>query len=217
MSHKFHKTSRKGGGEVSQDSVNIALVGVGGQGIIMLTRILGEAAFKSNLNIMGSELHGMAQRGGQVTSNVRFGDVHSPMIGKGEANVILGLEPVETYRHLDMASKDTIIITSTNPIIPFTVTSGGESYPEMDNLLSAMDECPKKLVKLDIEGLISKHHLPNIVGNMIMLGALAGAYSDLPVSSEILKEVIKENVPSKLIDKNLKAFEIGYEIGNRNK
>lgn len=202
---------------MTKASVNIALVGVGGQGIILLTRILGEAAFKSNLNIMGSELHGMAQRGGQVTSNVRIGDVHSPMIGKGEAHVIMGLEPVETYRHLNLASKNTIIITSTNPIFPFTVTSGGESYPDLDDLLSAIDECPKKLIKLDIEALVSENSLPNIVGNMIMLGALSGTYSDLPLSSEVLKETIKEFVPSKFIEENIKAFELGYEIGNRNK
>lgn len=202
---------------MNKESVNIVLVGVGGQGIILLTRILGEAAFNSDLNIMGSELHGMAQRGGQVASNVRIGDVHSPMIGNGEAHVIMGLEPVETYRHLDLASKDTIIITSTNPIFPFTVTSGGESYPGLDNLLSTLGESHKKLVKLDIERLVSENDLPNIVGNMILLGALKGAYSDLPVSVEILKETIKDNVPSKFIEENLRAFEIGYEIGNSNK
>jgi indolepyruvate ferredoxin oxidoreductase beta subunit len=215
LSHKFHKIKRKGGGKVREESVNIVLVGVGGQGIIMLTRILGEAAFNSNLNIMGSELHGMAQRGGQVTSNVRFGDVHSPMIGKGEAHVILGLEPVETYRHLNLASKDTIIITSTNPIFPFTVTSGGESYPDLEDLLSAMDECPKKIIKLDIEALVSENGLPNIVGNMMILGAMTGAYSDLPVSSEILKETIKENVPSKFIEENIRAFDLGFSQSKR--
>lgn len=200
---------------MSKDSMNLLLVGVGGQGIIMLTQILGEAAISSNLNVMESEVHGMAQRGGQVMSNIRIGDVHSPMIGKGEADVILGLEPVETYRHLDMASENTIIITSTNPIYSFTITSGEGKYPDLEILLSALGECSKKLVKLDIEKLARENNLPVIVSNIIMLGALSGAYLDLPISTDRLKETIKNYVPRKYVKENIMAFELGFESANQ--
>jgi indolepyruvate ferredoxin oxidoreductase beta subunit len=198
---------------MSKDCVNVVIVGVGGQGIILISRILEDAAFISDLNVMGSELHGMAQRGGQVQSTIRIGDAHSSMIGSGEADVILGLEPVETYRHLNLASKDTIIITSTNAIYPFTVSSGDEEYPEIDELLNGIGNCTKKLVKLDVEKLLSDNDLPNIVSSTIMLGALLGANSDFPVSTEKLKEIIR-TVPLKLVEENLRAFKVGFERAN---
>ena len=191
------------------DCTNLVIVGVGGQGIILLTRILGEAVLNSDLSVMESEIHGMAQRGGQVMSTIRIGDAHSPMIGKGEAHIILGMEPVETYRHLDLVSRDTTVVTSTNPIYPFTVTSGDEEYPDLEELLSNLSAYPKKLIKLDVEKITLDSGLPNIVSNMIMLGAILGACEDFPISSEKLKETIKQNVPSKYTDENIKAFELG--------
>jgi indolepyruvate ferredoxin oxidoreductase beta subunit len=187
------------------------IVGVGGQGIILLTKILGEAAMDSGLNVMESEIHGMAQRGGQVMSTIRIGNAHSPMIGKGEADIILGMEPVETYRHLDLASRNTTIVTSTNPVYPFTVTSGDEEYPDLEELLSNLSAYPKKFIRLDVEKITLDSGLPNIVSNMIMLGAIFGACEDFPISSEKLKETIKKNVPSKYTDENIKAFELGIE------
>lgn len=201
---------------MSKDCVNVVIVGVGGQGIILITRILEDGAFHSGLNVMGSELHGMAQRGGKVMSSIRIGNVHSSMIGSGEADVIVGLEPVETYRHLNLASKDTIIITSTNAIYPFTVTSGDERYPDLKELLKGIGSCTKRLVKLDVEEMVAENALPNIVSSTIMLGALSGAISDFPVSSEILKEIIR-TVPLKVVDENVMAFDLGYKFANSEK
>ncbi len=193
------------------DYTNLVIVGVGGQGIILISRIFGEAALSSDLNVMESEIHGMAQRGGQVMSTIRIGNAHSPMIGKGEADMILGMEPVETYRHLDLASKNTTIVTSTNPVYPFTVTSGDEKYPDVEELLSTLSGYPKKLIKLDVEKITLDSGLPNIVSNMIMLGAIFGACEDLPISPKKLKETIKQNVPLKYVDENIKAFELGMK------
>jgi indolepyruvate ferredoxin oxidoreductase beta subunit len=196
---------------MTEDCTNLVIVGVGGQGIILLTRILGEAALDSDLNVMESEIHGMAQRGGQVISTIRIGDAHSPMIGKGESDIFLGMEPVETYRHLDLVSKNTTIITSTNPVYPFTVTSGDEEYPDLEELLSNLSAYPKKLIKLDIEKITLDSGLPNIVSNVIILGAILGACEDFPISSEKLREIIKQNVPSIYEEENIKAFELGIE------
>ena len=194
---------------------NLVVVGVGGQGIILVSEILGEAALISDLNVMLSEIHGMAQRGGMVTSMIRIGDAHSPMIGSGEADMILGFEPIECYRHLDIASKNTTIVTSINSIHPFTVSVGDESYPDLEDLLSGLEGVGKKLVKLDAERMARDAELPVIVSNIIMLGALAGSCEDFPVSSEILKEAIKERVPQISVDANLKAFDLGFEEAKR--
>jgi indolepyruvate ferredoxin oxidoreductase beta subunit len=194
---------------------NLVVVGVGGQGIILVSRIVGEAALKSGLNVMVSEIHGMAQRGGMVVSMIRIGDAHSPMIGKGEADMILGFEPVETYRNMDMASEKTTIVTSINQIIPPTVIPGEESYPDLEQLLSNLENLGEKLVKLDAENIALSADLPVIVTNIILLGALAGASEDLPVSVDKLKETIKENVPSKFIEANIKAFDLGFEEARR--
>lgn len=194
---------------------NLVVVGVGGQGIILVSRIVGEAALKSGLNVMVSEIHGMAQRGGMVVSMIRIGDAHSPMIGKGHADMILGFEPVETYRNLDMASERTTIVTSINPIYPPTVSAGNEEYPDLEELLRNLEDVGKKLVKLDAEKITIDSELPVLVTNIILLGALAGACDDLPVSAEKLKETIKENVPSKFIDANIRAFDIGFKEAKR--
>ncbi|UCE75035.1 MAG: indolepyruvate oxidoreductase subunit beta [Methanomassiliicoccales archaeon] len=194
---------------------NLVVVGVGGQGIILVSRIIGEAALKSGLNVMVSEIHGMAQRGGMVVSKIRIGDVHSPMIGKGEADMILGFEPVETYRHLDMASEKTTIVTSVNPIYPHTESAGENEYPDLEGLLGNLEGIGKKLVRLDTEEMASSAGLPVIVSNIIMLGALFGACKNLPVRIDTLKETIKENVPSRFMDANIRAFELGFEEAKR--
>lgn len=200
---------------MTRDCKNIVIVGVGGQGIILLTRALGEAALSSDLNVMESEIHGMAQRGGIVMSTIRIGDVHSPMIGSGEADVILGLEPVETYRHLNLASNKTTIITSINPVYPFTVTTGDEEYPELESLLYNITTCTKKLIKLDVEKMIKDNGLPTIVGNIIIMGALFGACEDLPVTVSTIRKTMLDNIPPKLMDANFKAFELGFEEARR--
>ncbi|UCG69507.1 MAG: indolepyruvate oxidoreductase subunit beta [Thermoplasmata archaeon] len=198
-----------------ESCTNLVVVGVGGQGIILVSRIIGEAALKSGLNVMVSEIHGMAQRGGMVVSTIRIGDVHSPMIGKGDAHMILGFEPVETYRHLKMASKKTTIITSVNPIYPPAVSSEDDTYPDLDLLLKNLD-VGKRLVKLDAENLAISAKLPVIVTNIILLGALSGACKELPVSADKLKETISKNVPKRFIDENIGAFDLGFKEARRN-
>jgi len=201
---------------MTDDCLNIVVVGVGGQGIILVSRIVGEASLNSNLNVMVSEIHGMAQRGGKVISTIRIGDAHSPMIGSGEADIILGLEPIETYRYLGFASEKTTIITSTNQVFPFTVTAGKEEYPDLNELFADIKKVGKKFVKLDIEKITKKNGLPVIVGNMIMLGALSGACPEVPISPEKFKETIKQNVPLRFAEVNLKAFDIGFKEANTN-
>jgi indolepyruvate ferredoxin oxidoreductase beta subunit len=193
------------------DCENCVVVGVGGQGIILVSRIIGEAALNSGLNVMVSEIHGMAQRGGMVMGTIRIGDVHSPMMRRGQADIVLGFEPVETYRHMELFSKKTTIVLNMHPIFPFTVTSGKDAYPDMDVLVSHMKRIVGQVIELDTEKLAQAGHLPSIVSNIIMLGALLGASKDFPVPLEIFRKTIGESVPQKFTEANLSAFDLGFE------
>ena len=193
------------------ECVNCVVVGVGGQGIILVSRIIGEAALYSKLNVMVSEIHGMAQRGGMVMGTVRIGDVHSPMMRRGQADIVLGFEPVETYRHMELFSKKTTIVLNMHPVYPFTVTSGKDAYPDMDMLMSYLEQAAGQVIEMNTEKLAQAGHLPTIVSNIIMLGALSGACKDFPVSKQNFRNTIKESAPQKFADANLSAFDLGYE------
>jgi indolepyruvate ferredoxin oxidoreductase beta subunit len=113
----------------SGESLDILLAGVGGQGILLISRVLGEAAIRSGVHFVMSEVHGMAQRGGVVTSHIRLGEVHGPLISRGTADVLVALEPVESLRAIEMAGAGTTVISTTRRVIPFTVAVGGDEYP----------------------------------------------------------------------------------------
>ena len=189
---------------------NIEIVGVGGQGILLSSQVIGKAALDKGLDVYMSEVHGMAQRGGVVVTTVKLGDkVYSPLVGDGDADVILGFEPVESYRALKKASKDTWIVTNTSTIVPFTVSVGKEEYPSVDDLFDSLDRATERLVKLDAEKL-AKEAGASITQNIVMIGGLT-ATETLPLTKEEMMESIKKNVPEKFIDINIKAFEKGYD------
>lgn len=192
------------------NSVNLEIVGVGGQGILTSSQVLGKAALKKGLDVFMSEVHGMAQRGGVVVTTVKIADkVYSPLLGEGEADVILSFEPIEAYRAIDKASKDTWIVTNTSPQVPFTVSVGEEEYPDLDEMFESLDEATERLIKIDAEKLAKKAGAA-ITQNIVMVGALT-ATGALPLSKEEMLESIKDNVPEKFVDINQKAFELGYE------
>ena len=185
---------------------NIILTGVGGQGVITAANIVGKAAVKAKMNVYTSEVHGMAQRGGSVYCTVRIGDVSNPLIPYGRADVILSMEPIEALRYISYANKHTKIITDITPVIPFTVTIGGESYPKLDDVFEELQE---KAELYTIDALsIAKKAGAIITKNIVMLGAIA---ETLPFSSGILLKTIIESVPSKYRDINEKAFKEGMK------
>lgn len=192
------------------NSVNLEIVGVGGQGILTSSQVLGKAALDKGLDVFMSEVHGMAQRGGVVVTTVKIADkVYSPLLGEGEADVILSFEPIEAYRAIEKASKDTWIVTNTSPQVPFTVSVGEEEYPDVDELFDSLDEETDRLIKIDAEKL-AKEAGAAITQNIVMVGALA-ATDALPLSKEEMLGSIRDNVPEKFVDINVKAFELGYE------
>jgi indolepyruvate ferredoxin oxidoreductase beta subunit len=195
------------------DITNMLVVGVGGQGVILVSRVVGEAALRSDLSVMTNEIHGMAQRGGMVMSEIRIGEVYSPMIGKGEADQLVGLEPVETYRYSDRISRTSTVVVSPRPVYPFTVTSAREEYPEPDELLRNLESVCGTLVVIDPVIMATDAGLPALVGNMIMLGVMCRVCEDFPLSVNRIKEAIKEIVPDEFSEINISAFELGHGSG----
>ncbi|MBS3817431.1 MAG: indolepyruvate ferredoxin oxidoreductase subunit beta [Candidatus Thermoplasmatota archaeon] len=190
--------------------VNLELVGVGGQGILTSSQVIGGAALEKGLDVYMSEVHGMAQRGGVVVTTVKLGDeVYSPLVGRGEADVVLGFEPVETYRAIEQASEGTWVVTNTEPIVPFTVSVGSEDYPSIeDEIIPSLEDSTEKLITLNAQSLAEEAGAA-ITQNIVLIGALTGL-KVLPLEKEEIKDSVKDKVPEKFLEMNMEAFEKGY-------
>lgn len=184
---------------------NIVFAGVGGQGILLAAEVLGTAAVKEGYNVRVSELHGMAQRGGAVVSHVRIGEkALAPTVLEGTADVIVSFEPMEALRNIKFASQKTTILVNTTP---FKIS--GTEYPDVKKILEQVRGFTEKVVTIDAEALAKKAGTA-MAQNIVMTGALA-ATGILPVKFEILKVALRELVPAKYVDTNMRAFELGYE------
>jgi len=188
--------------------ISIVLTGVGGQGVITAANILGKAAVKAKVGVFVSEIHGMAQRGGAVVCTVRMGDVSSPLLPSGTADVLLSTEPVEALRNICYVNKKTKVISDINPIIPFTVAVGSDQYPKLDEIFKELSTYAELYT---VDALkIAKEAGAIITKNTVMLGALA-ASGVLPFKPEVLLDTILEDIPEKYKDVNKKAFEGGMK------
>lgn len=152
------------------ETKRLVFIGVGGQGNLLASRLVGEAALSLGMPVVVSEIHGMAQRGGIVESAVLLGDVTSPIVSNAEADVLIGFEPVETLRALAKCSKDTIVITNTHPLPPFTVAIGQGTYPSVDESLKLIRSKAKKVIALDGNAMAAEAG-NSLSLNMVMLGA----------------------------------------------
>jgi indolepyruvate ferredoxin oxidoreductase beta subunit len=197
-----------------KEKTSVVLTGVGGEGVVTAANLLGKAAVKAKLNVFVSEIHGMAQRGGSVNCTVRIGNVFGPLIASGTADAILSSEPVETLRYIQYSNKNTKIITSITPIIPFTVSVGMEKYPDTSLVFKELSSYGE-LYKIDAVK-IAQDAGSLVTKNIVLLGALA-AFDILPFKSEILLETIIENVPPKYREMNKKAFEGGLKAIKKNR
>jgi len=188
----------------------IQIVGVGGQGVLLASMVLGTAAMNSGHNAAMSEVHGMAQRGGSVISTLRMGDdVISPLASKGEADMILGFEPVETCRNIALGNKSTLIVMNMDPIYPSTVTAGMDSYPELDDILSSIRTVTGNVVPIGATSIAEKAGKA-VAANAVMIGA-AAAVKGFPLPKDAVKDALLSLVPEKFKDLNAKAFELGYD------
>ncbi len=186
--------------------MNIMIVGVGGQGTLLASRILGNIVIDEGYDVKVSEVHGMSQRGGSVVTYVKFGDkVYSPIIDKGEADVILAFEMLEALRALPYLKKGGKIIVNNQQMNPMPVIIGAMEYPKdiLGKLQSKVNvECIKALDLAAEAGNIK-------AVNVVLIGVLAKG-TDIAYDKWI--EVLKKTVPAKLLDINLKAFDLGYNL-----
>ena len=188
-------------------------VGVGGQGNLLASNLLGQAALSMGIPVVVSEIHGMAQRGGVVESAVLMGDVSSPIISEGEADVLVSFEPLETIRILGKCNRDTLVITNAQPLPPFTVSVGQGVYPPVDEVLDKIQMKVKNVIALHGNDLAAEAGNPLSL-NMVMLGALIGSGS-VPVTMESMKETIANSTKQAFLESNLKAFDFGMEEGGK--
>ncbi len=191
------------------DIKRIVFVGVGGQGNLLSSRVLGEAALLAGIPVNVSEVHGMAQRGGVVESAVVLGGALSSIVSDGEADVLIGFEPSETLRALGKCSKESTVITNVTPLMPFTVAVGKGVYPDIKEALKLIREKVKRLIALNADALAAEAGSALAV-NVVMLGALAQS-NTVPVTADQMKEALKMNLKEKLWAINLKAFDLGFE------
>lgn len=186
---------------------NILMAGVGGQGIIMASNILSEALLAAGYDVKKSEVHGMAQRGGSVVSHVRFGEkVYSPLIRKGDVDILYCLELLESLRYTDYLKKDSVIILNKYRLNPPSVSLGVQTYPE--EIPELVRENFPKTVILDGVEMARGVGNPKTVSTVI-LGHLS-RYIDIPVT--VWSDVMKERLPKKIFDVNLKAFDAGRSV-----
>lgn len=187
----------------------IQIVGVGGQGVLMASNVLGTAAMNAGYRVMMSEVHGMAQRGGSVMSTVRFGDdVYSPLEAEGGADLIMGFEPAETVRSLHLGNGSTSILMNLDPVLPSMVAAGFDEYPAIDDLVEAVRTTNPNVVTIDAT-LIAIKAGKAVAANAVMIGAVA-AMKDIPLTKDQLREALVSQVPQKFLDLNLDAFERGF-------
>ncbi len=192
----------------ARPTVNVLLSGVGGQGVVLASFVLSQAALAEGYDVKQSEVHGMSQRGGSVTSHFRFGDkVWEPLVVEGSADILLAFEALEALRYVNWLKPEGLLIYNSLRINPSPVSAGLATYPE------------------DIDALIAEAH-PNVrrvnaneiaqeagtvkAANVVMLGAVSPA---LPFAVETWEAVIRGAVPPKTVDLNLKAFRLGMVAG----
>lgn len=191
------------------DIKRIVFVGVGGQGNLLSSRVLGEAALMAGIPVNVSEVHGMAQRGGVVESAVVLGGALSSIVSEGEADILIGFEPSETLRALGKCSNQTTVITNVIPLMPFTVAVGKGVYPDIKETLDLIRGKVKRLIAINADALAEQAQSAMAV-NVVMLGALAQS-DTVPITNDQFKEALKANLKPKLWDINLKAFDLGFE------
>lgn len=190
--------------QIEQKKFDLLITGVGGQGAILASDIIGKAAVAAGLPIRAAETHGMAQRGGSVVNHIRVGKDYGSMIPKKGADLLLALEPMEAVRYLDFLKDGGIILVNTQPVIPVAVTSGLAKYPDISDIVDVLSE--KYIVKAFNADELAFEAGNRLAMNVVMVGAVSGY---LPIPKETLLESVKALVPQKTIEVNLRAFEAG--------
>ena len=190
------------------ETKRLVIVAVGGQGNLLASSVLGEAALLSDIPLHMSEIHGMAQRGGVVESALIFGDAQSTIISDGEADILVGFEPAETLRAMNKCNSKTVVITNLAPLMPFTVNIGQGVYPDLKKLQELIAKKTARFIAFNAAALAEEAG-NSLAVNMVLLGALIQT-GVLPLSVEEVKTAMRTKTKKAFLDINLKAFDLGY-------
>jgi indolepyruvate ferredoxin oxidoreductase beta subunit len=194
----------------TKNGINIIICGVGGQGVVVMSELLGNAAVKDGVEVKGSEVLGMAQRGGSVFSNIRLGvGLIAPLTPEGKCDILIAVEPSEALRNIHYLAKNSVVVLNSGVVLPYTVFLGQSKYPSQEDILAKLKKVTKHIIVLDALQLAEKAGDLQAV-NVAMMGALFGT-GLLPISTETAKATIKSRFPSQAAATNLKAFDMGYE------
>ena len=186
--------------------MNVMIVGVGGQGTLLASRLLGAVFLKEGFDVKVSEVHGMSQRGGSVVTYVKAGEkVASPIIERGEADIILAFEQLEAARWLPYLKKGGRVIANTQKTDPMPVVIGAAQYPE--GVLEATPAAGAELTAVDALSLAVEAGSPKAV-NVVLMGVMARF---LGVEYDVVKQAVADTVPEKFREMNLKALQLGFE------
>ncbi|WP_028575550.1 indolepyruvate oxidoreductase subunit beta [Desulfonatronovibrio hydrogenovorans] len=193
--------------------LRVFFTGVGGQGTLTATKLLAETALEQGLDVSAGEIHGMAQRGGVVHSFVLLGGYVSPKISQGEADVILGFEPMETLRALPFLKKDGLVLSSEDPVPPISVSTGKQEYPSVEMIKSKTLECSPRAVFLPCITLARETGVVQ-TANTVLMGAFF-SMGILPFGLDVLLDSIKKRLKPKLVDVNLQAARLGADYARQ--
>lgn len=187
---------------------NIILCGVGGQGTVLASKLLAYAAMAKKLNVMSAETIGMAQKGGSVFSYLRIGNnIYSPMIGKGEADIIIGFEPAEVVRMLPYLKKDGFVIVNSKAVIPVTASLSGSGY-NADEMLCYLKKKVDKLAVVDVEKACCDIGTPKVM-NMLMLNVLVNS-GEIEFTTDDIKDAVRAKVNARFHELNFKALDYKF-------
>jgi indolepyruvate ferredoxin oxidoreductase beta subunit len=189
------------------ETKRLIITAVGGQGNLLASKVLGEAALIADIPVRMSEIHGMAQRGGVVESAIIFGDAHSTIISDGEADLLVGFEPAETLRAMGKCNRDTVVITNLAPTPPFTVAIGKGTYPDLDRIQDLIRAKTARLIAFDAVACAKEAgHVMAV--NIVLLGALIQT-GILPIRAQQIQETIRTKTKAAFVEVNLRAFDLG--------
>ncbi len=190
------------------ETKRLVMVAVGGQGNLLASSVLGEAARLAGVPMRMSEIHGMAQRGGVVESALIFGNAHSTIISDGDADVLMGFEPAETLRALAKCNRNSVAITNLAPLMPFTVNIGQGVYPDLNKLQELIRSKTARLIAFNATALARE--AGNVLSvNMVLLGALTQT-AVLPLTVDNVKAAMQRKTKPAFLEANLKAFDLGF-------
>jgi indolepyruvate ferredoxin oxidoreductase beta subunit len=192
------------------EEFNVVIAGVGGTGVLTIAHILGSSALSAGLQVVQSELHGMSQRGGSVSTHLRMGThVHAPTFPDGTGDLLIGMEPIETLRNIKSVRNAGTAVFNNYEIRPLSLSILKKDYPPPDLLIKEMKQFCQNIYSVEATKIAKELGAP-IVANIVLLGA-AMAKGSVPIDSEIVLEEIKNTVPERFIDLNVNAYETGLK------